>query len=566
MVRFAALAVVVVCLACSEPASHGTTAQALRKVDILWVFDHSPGSCRVEQSLARDFHALTDTLAARGVTDVRLAVIADQQIADKDKADYGAITRAGLFQHQVQRKVAPTCHVVRRIPCGLDPNLGALCDAAQKACLDKCGGMAWCAEDCGTPHTACVGAARDATCDGPGEVTLTGSLPSSLCPADGVYRWPPPPAGSKWACTVNPPDSFASHNCWMQAGCGSICSTDQECREAFEADIAPEKRRMVCMSQAMAGISAGCAFPPTTADCPPDDQLPDMLDSANLGLAPCLLQMKLSNNAMSVIEGGLRAAWEALDPQGSNCPRDDAGKVLPTCQNRRLLRDDALLLIVFSGDEDDCSVDLGISLDISTPDKAAALLGNSGTVGLLPGGDRSGCQYLGDADGGDPDMQEGRCRAEKLKNPTVRCRKDCAALPKGSPEMQPCLDAYATFALTDKRFGSVSTFHDKFGSLKANPSQVMFVSIAGDSPLVTHQPGEVPFGAAIHEDRIAAYGSRSEICATDTSKGEFGSRYVKLAQQFGTHGYIINWCADHYGAALSALGERVADVMAGKVK
>ena len=138
MIRWVALTFLLVLSACSEPALHGTTARPLKKVDILWVFDHSPGSCRVEQTLARDFHALTDTLAARGVTDVRFAAIADQQIADK--AAYDPVQAAGQLQHSAERHTLPTCQESRQVPCfpQVDAQVLAACDATQEVCLKTC--------------------------------------------------------------------------------------------------------------------------------------------------------------------------------------------------------------------------------------------------------------------------------------------------------------------------------------------------------------------------------------------------------------------------------------------
>lgn len=324
----------------------------------------------------------------------------------------------------------------------------------------------------------------------------------------------------------------------------------------------------------------------TTLDCPTADQLPAVLHNDQLDLFHCNAFVGVSSTQQSGFEGGFRSAWMALDPAGPNCPggkylldnagqpkKDSNGKpiVNPDCQYAQLIRDDAYLVVVFVSDDDDCSVDLSYSLAAETADEQAAL------KALLPAEDWEMCQRLGDKNGSNVRLAEGRCLYVKGKQQdpaAYKCPSDCAS--NDAACLADAAAHVAANALVDKRFAVVSDFVPLFKSLKADPTKVIVAAISGDSPAVAYKDGvaltdgsgKPVFDEAQKQVDAAVYyksllrnlaGKQSPyVCSGANGEAGYGSRYIEMAKQFGATGYFANLCGDDFSGILKDLATFLA--------
>ncbi len=535
--------------AAKTDAKDGSVAAKLVKLDFLWVIDQSPSMCQEQRALTKGVDDFIANLQKAGIADVQMAVVTVQQIADLDKTQPGAVQAVGQFMHAAATTFPPNCMAQNRVPCGGDT-----------PCSQACAGDAVCIQQC-----------ADAQCTQAIDFSFKVNPLSSMCPAAATATFnDPPPAGTDWRCNTAQPQYIQNDNCSTNSFCWKHCTTDQECRDLYEPQVPKDQQKMICYVPGGTAVEkAGCMFPPDTADCPPASQLPAVLDKDHLNLFHCNAMVGASMTQESKFEGGLRAAWMALDPNGPNCPHGADGKPTADCQYKQLVRDDAWLVLVFVSNDDDCSVDLNISLDISMKANKDALYGDGVSKGVLPKDDMFKCQQLGDAVGGNQALNDGVCEYKKSFDPSILCASDCRG--KSGADFAACMvpvNAMAKakgFARVDSRFAPVSDFVNRFKSLKADPSHVFVASITGDAlPIATtattdeaqvldqqHWDEVTYFRSLIHN---VAQGQAPYICeGVHGGTSGYGSRYIQLAQAFGSRGLVQSICGADFAPAFLAL-------------
>ena len=531
------------------------------KLDFLWVIDHSPSMCKQQRDLSKAFTGFTDDLKALGQVDAQMAVVTVQQIADPPSATGVTVKTVGKFNNTPATNFPPNCIEHFRAPCYVSPSTDptAANDSSSTA-----------SEDCRNQF--------EYSFNPP-------SPPSSLCPGPpygaGTKSYVNPLGGAhdtaqnnEWRCKNPQALSFVTNdNCSVNSYCWRHCTTNAECVNIFGEGA-------TCYSPGNDASykEAGCLFPPPTSDCPDpskatqpcesDDDcqeantrcvgaagaklctpyLPTVLKNDQLNLFHCIATVGASSSQQSGFEGGLRSAWMAIDPAGPNCPGgpviyDDDGNPQPNpnCQYAQLVRDDAYLVIVIVSDDDDCSVDLSLSLANSTDAEKTAL------KALLPTEDWNRCQWLGDAVGGNRALNEGNCLYVKSKKLTdaekdaYKCPSDCA------PTDTACLAAAEVNVLAnrsvDKRFAPVSDFVNRFKSLKTDPAHVIVAAISGDSSANDVQQKSKDLAMYFKSlRRNQAAGQSPYVCAGLRGESGYGSRYVELVNAFGANGIFANIC------------------------
>jgi len=596
------------------------------KLDFLWVIDQSPSMCQEQLDLTRGFGDFISKLQQVGGIDAQMAVITVQQIADIDKTQPGAVKAVGQFMHEAAKTFPPNCIAQTRSPCGSKPDCSTKCvnqdcmtECATKNCMDKdAKGNPLSTGDCSDPTSAkcascragkgcwklctnaqCAQACADQECMSPFSFTFPSTPLSSLCPAEPAQSYTPAfdpatPAGQDWRCKgpsssdMSPPlDKYvANDNCSFNSYCWKHCdvtkagqaAADQECRNMYEPNVPKDKQRMVCyVPGSTTNESAGCMFPPDTGDCPPPDLLPPVLDNKHLNLFHCNAMVGASQTQESSFEGGFRAAWMALDPNGPNCQHDASGKPTAACQYKQLVRDGAYLIVVFVSNDDECSVNLNSSLDISTKALKDKLYGNGADiVGWLPKDDMKKCQQLGDAVGGNEALNEGYCEYRKSKDPSILCPSNCRG--KTGADWDACMVPVRAMAVAkgfrrvDARFAPVSEFVNRFKSLKPDPSHVLVASITGDAlPVAATATTDEGKAAQVRDQqrwdqatyfrsliRNVANGQSPYICAgAKGGTSGFGSRYIQLAQGFGANGLVESICGVDFAPALNSIADLI---------
>jgi hypothetical protein len=241
------------------------------------------------------------------------------------------------------------------------------------------------------------------------------------------------------------------------------------------------------------------------------------------------------------LQGGLRTAWLALDPDGPNCPKDGAGKPTADCQHKRLLRQEAELVIVVMSNGNDCSVSLDIPLAYGTKEEVDT------THSILPVDDWVSCQFGGDKSGVYPALVEAKCAVAKAINPKTTCPSECELFAEGSPAKTSCLEDAAAgltkYGKADPRFELATTFVSKFKGLKAKPDQVYFAALTGKSNVDSTK-------AEAHNADIAAYyksyalDQGPYLCTGTLGSAGFGRRYLEVADAFSSNGFSASLCTE----------------------
>ena len=522
------------------------------KVDFLWVIDHSSSMCGHQADLARGFKDFASQLQATGQIDAQMAVVSVQQIPDRTSP--GLVQKVGQFLHRAETKLPPNCIEKLRMPCTINGEC-----ASKTAFTFK-------------PDTICSQSSLCTNWNGAvpvGEQGLTQTFANALPGANS--NCPSKDPTCNWRCkTPTSPSMLTNDNCSINSYCWRHCTSDAECRATFEPDN--PNSRMICNHPGgVPSDSSGCLSPPTTEDCPPAADIPLVLRTQvsliagkewnELDLFHCSATVGAAQSQESQFEGGLRSAWLALDPNGPNCPKDAKGMPTNACQNKQLLREDAYLVIIVVSDDDDCSVDLQVSLENSTTDLKKAL------DEVLPVEMRSSCQKFGDRLATNRWLNEANC--EYLKGKTgktiVLCPCDCRAMAAGSTQRVDCeaqvLKDTPKFAKADYRFATASDMVWRFKSLKKNPNQVSFAAVTGLSGAgLPGQPAADADAIAFYKAlmRNSAGGQVPYLCTGSRGDAGFGSRYAQVAEAFGARGLVLNICkGDDFAGQLQQIGSEI---------
>ena len=504
------------------------------KIDLLLVMDHSSSMCQEQRMIASGAGALltkldeqAKALGAAGA-DVQVAVTTVQQVPDSK-----VILKVGRFVHAPAQTLPPSCIEKVKYPC--------LKDA-----------------DCNTP--ICF-------------PYFNFDPEAPMCPKNGEKCLTPPQlTKGNYRCKSNTdtPTFNNNYNCSVNTSCQLQCSTDADCYALFEPSVGPGNHRVFCNKVVS---PAGCMFMPKTANCPAVDVLPPILkqsvatkvtfddgsskDGTQLDWLRCNATVGANQEPEALFEGGLRAAWQALDPRGPNCPHEKDGTPTGPCQNLDFVRPDALLAIVVVSDDDDCSINFELDPyigDISSEDQRKTF------DNLYAKELQRSCQSYGDAIGGNLPLLYGYCAKlqssdAKAGKPKRMCPQDCVAMPdKSGDAYQKCAAAAESTLqkliednpgnmISNWRFSPVAHFANRFRSLKADPAHVVFGVVTGDS-LVSDKNGKTMDQTSYYTSVLTNTAGVQSVYACSGIMGEsgYGARYMSVATAFGCHGLRRNIC------------------------
>jgi hypothetical protein len=607
------------------------------KLDFIWMIDDSPSMCGHQVGLAKGFGTFIDKLKQAGQIDAQMAVVSVQQIADIDTSSPIFIDRIGRFVNRPAQKFPPNCIESFKAPCASD----AQCAKGFEYTLKSDKTVTSQSQLC-TPNGSdklkvaggkCVSGGNDPNCQWRCKQSGTSAQAvNDNCSINSkCFRHCVTDQECRDTFEANVPPAQQTMKCFHPGGTPGENSGCQfppptsECGALLEKWWAqhPNDPWVLAHSKATCG-NGECEQGETDGNCKVDCPLQNQVgakpfprvvrndavkpgDVSSLDLFKCVATVGASQTQESKFEGGFRSIWTALDvtrkkdAKGAwidppNCPYNakdkpcevsDVGKdpkCKAACQNKHLVRDDAYLVIVAVSDDDDCSVNLSIPLDQSTPELKASL------KKILPTEVWDRCQAFGDAIGGNRWLNEGNC--EYLKGKTIggkvavtKCPADCRVLAsKGASgeEVNACWKeaqaAWATYAKVDWRFSPVNEYVNRFRSLKSDPAKVIFASVTGFSMAspVKNTKGEVVTYAQATNDRVAdnsysdavafyraqikniAPGQAPMICQGKRGEAGFGTRYVQMAQAFGDNGVALNICGgEDFGVALSGIADKI---------
>jgi len=562
-----------------QPSEDGAVGEAgaeapKNKLDVLWVIDQSASMCQEQRSLAAGIQGFIKGLSAIEGLDLQMAVVTVQQA--QGKLDHLV---PGRFNTTAATAFPPNCLERVKMPCLSD----AQCSAAHSY-----------------------------------------TFPSKLC-AEQTVQVPPAAVDSagkaigKWFCQRPPSTKLVANlNCSVNSECQSRCDPakgNADCEAVFGAGA-------LCKIPG-GGTNkddAACIFPPDTKGCAAPDKLAPIVTQDTLQTFRCVATVGASQTPESHFEGGFRTAFMALDPKGPSCDYDACVKALraccvsgepwcandkhagkcdkftastcsqlkagggAACQAETLLRDNAKLLLVFISDDDDCSMKLEFNpLDKKHVTKEV----------------RGSCQTRGDEIGGNAALNEGYCLykqqlatkaydkaltpEQKAKIAEVHCAADCRTgslskthtglfkCPKGckadSAEQKACMAKVEAdrgkYVRKSGVFGSVDYWAAKLKTLKANPDDVLFAAVSGDSPATDTELRDherALYYHAMFKDN--GPGQAPHICMGVRGEANFGSRYVEMAAAFGQRGSFTSVCGPlSLSPVLEAIGAKAAEAM-----
>ena len=415
----------------------------------------------------------------------------------------------------------------------------AKCDAASGSCLDVCGTVSK-QDECAT---VCV---SDWTCQQKCEAFLHDAAGCQSVCAQSTLTECQTDCGTRF-----PKQGFL---------CVLACDGKYDCTDRCIARFGEPSYR--CNSPDTTGNLAGCLRPPATLACPPLAQGPTMLnntvadqwlkewiagrwggdpewdpkwkqlpttDSAEDFAAREMARSKVfellfkcmatvgahQDNVCGNQEQPLRAAWMALDPEGENAD-----------QAKKFLRDEAYLLIVAVGDEDDCSA--------PEYEKSAGTFDN-----VIPA------------------EEYGRCTCQ---------RDELGCTPAGDCNPAACL-TNNKFDVKKCPLYSTARFVNQLRSLKPDPAQVVFAAINGgiilgsptspssDMKAVTSRYFDCKCDVSAPYTAPLTYG-----CLSTSGKADLGIRVAEVAEAFGlgSYGQFSNICSD---AGLKPALENIANLV-----
>ena len=575
------------------------------KLDVLWVVDDSPSMCQEQQGLGASFSAFLELLKKYPVFDVQVAVTTTD-VCPKDKPH---VRGRFIYQPANEANLNPECVEKRVVPClsdedcqkndalpdkehwvcehkeasntyscdkpealGPDDHPGDLlfvinsqcryaCDreaspeacaqvfGSSPACADACAGGTFVASKCPDPanQQACANAGRsDWKCFEKCKTYLEDEARcQAVCSAKDCFG----------TCTYpgKMDNDFADKMFLGQDFlCALVCEDAYSCSDQCLAEFGNPAYR--CLYPGGDKARSGCIAPPRTRHCPVDG--PTVLTKGDPGC--CVYeagsQAFLDHCSTGVEDTSVTCKyfklWKAgqwtSDPRWSAMPDaavyDKVFEQLFTCmatvgtgvtqtpcanqeqgleaawlaldqngenaeQAKAFHRPDAYLLIIVVSDEDDCS-----SLE-----------------GAVHPADYDDCACLTDQNG---------------------CKADGTCGLENGPLIPP------------------EVYVERFKSLKADPSKVLFLAVSGDvvanSPTSPVKEGE--------EDKVrqrfyeckcpqekTLYSPLTYVCLSNLGKADLGLRYKRLAQAFGPeHALFSNICDDRgLTPALEAMAQRV---------
>jgi len=396
------------------------------KLDFLWIIDNSASMCQEQFALSLSFEDfVTELTTYLSNIDIRIAVTTTD-----------AISRAGEFANDPAKDFPPACFESKVYPCLGDED-----------CIKKFGN-GW----------ECKGYA-----------------------ANQMYNK---------NRSINSTCTFRCNNhgdCCGEFCYNDECGADQSCLLTQCQDSPNDVCKFECKQPGQGSDGSGCLRPPATSDCPAS--IPPVLGMKQLDLFSCNATVEPEQSYQANLEQGLRAAWQALDPEGDNKEQAEG-----------FLRDDAYLIVVFVSDEDDCSIDTSFaSPNYTCEDDDDCSGGKCKTDvyfsqkkgkkiklcnGLVKKDYYNVCSLLGEYKGtahhscaydldcrdcqSDEDCDYGwYCKQDKKCRPYIYSLVNIASYqsPPGTP----------INALTP-----VAEYYSRFRSLKKDPAKVLIAAITGD--------------------------------------------------------------------------------------
>ncbi len=144
-------------------------------------------------------------------------------------------------------------------------------------------------------------------------------------------------SAATWVCERPAEDACISNpNGSDNSRCRQLCDDDRDC----EATVGLSG---ICQQFGISAASRGCVLPLPTEGCA--TATGPVLEGGELDQLACLAVMPHTQLSCFAHEQGMRAAWSALDPVGANA-----------AQSAGLLREAAMLAVVFITDAEDCSL------------------------------------------------------------------------------------------------------------------------------------------------------------------------------------------------------------------
>jgi hypothetical protein len=312
--------------------------------------------------------------------------------------------------------------------------------------------------------------------------------------------------GQDWECKSYPGDDMYNMNLSINSYCIYRCQTDGDCCGEFCYEDKCGSDQSCLVTQCSDAPNDGCTFEcktpgggtgdngclqaPDTADCP--SSVPPVLSMHMLDLFKCNATVETQQNYAANLEMGLRSAWLALDPDGENA-----------AQAAGFLRPEALLLIIFITDEDDCSIHENFAapnFDCETDDDCYNGAGLCKTdvyfskkkgkqiklcEGVIKKDYFNTCSLLGDFKGDDHhscayDLDCRDCERDSECDYGWHCKQDKKCRP--SIYSLSNIATYQTPPGTPiNALGPVAEFHYRFKSLKSDSSKVLVAAITGDA-------------------------------------------------------------------------------------
>jgi hypothetical protein len=410
------------------------------KIDFLWVIDNSASMCQEQVGLASSFKDFTDKLIDQFELDAQVGVVTSDMHCDPQNPQIHA--SMGQFSRKPAESFPPSCHQQIRYACTAD---------------DDCRGLD--GYNYGQKGSAC---ALDTDC-GDGEECILEPSGSGTC--QGI--WTCEGAGNLPALCIENPNGTTN------TSCKRLCTADEQCQELFGDP------RYTCQNLSTTQNVGGCLLPPDTVGCP--SELPPFLTSEDLDLFPCLATVGVNQLKCYNYEQGLAAGLAALDPSDRNyiSTNIECSSELPCPEPKTDAWDDA------------AESNWGL---IDTSERCT-----DPSACKDKGGQNCVCNHVSHLE-----CVDGRCRGPNygfLRDDAylvivfVSDEDDCSAQTDiGEDYYDQCglLDILKKQPGDSDKGGplvNVSTYVNRFKSLKSDPSRVIVAAIAGDA--VPNTPEQV---------------------------------------------------------------------------